>query len=101
MRREYLAWPRNARGGETCSARVSALEAAGVYGRCGATPGGLIRCARHCFRVICSCNLIWTGNPGSPINSTYGVRRLLAVDARPEILHERFVADLRVLLAGK
>ena len=31
----------------------------------------------------------------SPINSTYGVRRLLAQDSRPEILHEHFVADLR------
>jgi transcriptional antiterminator RfaH len=31
----------------------------------------------------------------SPINSTYGVRRLLAQDARPETLHERFVADLQ------
>jgi transcriptional antiterminator RfaH len=31
----------------------------------------------------------------SPINSTYGVRRLLAQDARPETLHARFVADLQ------
>ena len=31
----------------------------------------------------------------SPINSTYGVRRLLVQDARPETLHEYFVADLQ------
>jgi transcriptional antiterminator RfaH len=31
----------------------------------------------------------------SPINSTYGVRQLLAHDARPDTLPERFVVDLR------
>lgn len=35
----------------------------------------------------------------SPINSTYGVRRLLARNTRPETLHERFVADLRNTVA--
>lgn len=31
----------------------------------------------------------------SPINSTYGVRRILMREARPESLHECFVADLQ------
>jgi transcriptional antiterminator RfaH len=31
----------------------------------------------------------------SPINSTYGVGRLLARDAQPEILHKGFIANLR------
>ncbi len=34
----------------------------------------------------------------SPINSTYGVQRLLALNARPETLHERFITDLRKIV---
>lgn len=36
----------------------------------------------------------------SPINSTYGVRRLLVQDARPEVLPERFIVDLRQTVGG-
>jgi transcriptional antiterminator RfaH len=36
----------------------------------------------------------------SPINGTYGVQRLLSHNARPEVLHERFITDLRKIVGA-